>query len=133
MMARRSAKNDAPQPMLAALQGLRDCDSRLRIQCRNFLKADLACLRNGADIREAFGGLNACMQTLGPLSRDYQRTLELMRKNLEGFARHHDRAKSNLITRQVRDLAEQVRKRVPQGDGFANSLQDLFDTLLGHY
>jgi hypothetical protein len=75
-------QREAAKPMIEAVQELQ-ADSRLKSAAYNFLKTDITKLRSNDDFTQAYSGLSACLQLLGPLSRNYTDTLNSMRKLID--------------------------------------------------
>jgi len=72
--------------MLQALQDLR-ADGRTKSAAFYFLKSDFSMLQNEESFRRSYHGLVCCLQLLGPIHSDFQKSLMEMRKALDGFAR----------------------------------------------
>jgi hypothetical protein len=71
-------------PMLQAIKQSSD-DSALKARAFKFLRSDLSRLQTERELREAYSGLSACMQILGPQDGRYAKALTGMQKILETF------------------------------------------------
>lgn len=58
-----------------------------------FLRSNLHTLKTEGQFMKAYAGLSACQQLLGPLSGEYRKALEEMRKTLDSMVKSR-----NLIT-----------------------------------
>jgi len=75
------------KPMIDALNDLKTADGTVKAAAFKVLRQDLSQVRTETQFREAFSGIGALNQLLGPVHRSYAVAIEGMRKNLESYHR----------------------------------------------
>jgi hypothetical protein len=125
-------QREATRPMIEALQAM-TADSRLKSQAYHFLKSDLMKLKSVADFTQAYAGLLAAQQLLGPMNDGYRQALKEMRVILDVSiqrrllpARDYDQKLDDLHKAIMEDAFGLIKSYLPEK--VWNDLVKLFET-----